>query len=165
MYNCTRTYGTCKSFGSVYSFCINIYGRSCLPVLTIKNLINKYGNATTPFKLVTGTKSSVSNLQVLFLPCVVQKATTHFGTKALNMRYQAQKCFCGICVGIPQHQKGYLVYVPHTRNIISSYDVVLMKVYLVCWHINHNHMQKRWLYDRLCNTYLMIHLQGKKLAI
>ena len=38
------------------------------------------------------------------------------------MRHQAQKGFRGIFVGIPQHQKGYLVYVPSTRKIISSYD-------------------------------------------
>ena len=29
-----------------------------------------------------------------------------------------------IFVGIPQHQKGYLVYVPGTMKIIYSYDVV-----------------------------------------
>ena len=40
------------------------------------------------------------------------------------MRHQAQKGFLGIFVGIPQHQKEYLVYVPHKRNIVSSYDVV-----------------------------------------
>ena len=40
------------------------------------------------------------------------------------MRHQAQKGFCGIFVGIPQHQKGYIVYVSHKRNITSSYDVV-----------------------------------------
>ena len=40
------------------------------------------------------------------------------------MRHQVQKGFRGIFVGIPQHQKGYLVYIPSTRNIISSYDVV-----------------------------------------
>ena len=34
-------------------------------------------------------------------------------TKALN-----------IFVGVPEHQKGYLVYVPSTRKMISSYDVV-----------------------------------------
>ena len=27
-------------------------------------------------------------------------------------------------MGIPQHQKGYLVYVPITRKVISSYNVV-----------------------------------------
>ena len=42
------------------------------------------------------------------------------------MRHQAQKSFRCILVGIPQHQKGYLVYVPitSTSKIISSYDVV-----------------------------------------
>ena len=29
-----------------------------------------------------------------------------------------------IFVGIPEHQKGYLVHVPSTRKVISSYDVV-----------------------------------------
>ena len=32
--------------------------------------------------------------------------------------------FRGIFVGIPDHQKVYLVYVPSTIKIISSYDVV-----------------------------------------
>ena len=40
------------------------------------------------------------------------------------MRHQAQKGFRGIFVGVPEHQKGYIVYVPSTRKIISSYDVV-----------------------------------------
>ena len=40
------------------------------------------------------------------------------------MRHQAQKGFRGIFVGIPQHQKGYLVYVTSTIKVISSYDVV-----------------------------------------
>ena len=93
-------------------------------VLPIKYLINEDGNSTTPFKLATGTKPSVSHLRVLFCPCVVRIYTANVGTKALNMSHQAQKGFCGIFVGIPQHQKGYLVYTPRTRKIISSYDVV-----------------------------------------
>ena len=43
------------------------------------------------------------------------------------MRHQAQKGFRGIFVGIPQNQKGYLVYVPSTRKVILSYDVVFGK--------------------------------------
>ena len=38
------------------------------------------------------------------------------------MLHQAQKGFHGIFVGIPQHQKGYLVYVPSTRKVILSYN-------------------------------------------
>ena len=40
------------------------------------------------------------------------------------MRHQAQKGFRGIFVGIPEHQKGYLVYVTSTRKVITSYDIL-----------------------------------------
>ena len=40
------------------------------------------------------------------------------------MPHQAQKGFLGIFVRIPQHQKGYLVYVPSTKKVISLYDVM-----------------------------------------
>ena len=60
-------------------------------VLPIKYLINKDGDPTTPHKLATGTKPSVSHLRVLFFPCVVQKAKAHIETKTLHMCHQAQK--------------------------------------------------------------------------
>ena len=92
------------------------------PLLTIKDLINKYGKTNTPFKPATGTKPLVSHLCMLFCPCFVRKSNAHVGTKVLNMCHQAQKGFRGIFVRIPQHQKRYLVYVPGTRKIIYSYD-------------------------------------------
>ena len=70
------------------------------PVLPIKDLINEDVKTTTPFKLMTGTKPSVSHLRVLFCTCVVRKATTHVEKKALNICHQAQKGFRGIFVGI-----------------------------------------------------------------
>ena len=94
------------------------------PVLPIKDLINEDGDPTMPHKLATGTKPSVSHLRVLFCPSAVRKAMAYVETKTLNMRHQAQKGFRGIFVGIPEHQKLYCVYVPSTRKIISSYDVV-----------------------------------------
>ena len=90
----------------------------------IKYLINEDGKLITPFKLATGTKTSISNLCVSFCPCVVQKYTVHVETEALNISHQEQNGFCGIFVGITQNQKGHLVYVPHKHRIISSYDVV-----------------------------------------
>ena len=69
-------------------------------VLPIKYLINEDGYPTTPFKASTGTKPSVSHLRVLFCLCIVLKSTAHVGKKALNMRHQAQKGFCGIFIGI-----------------------------------------------------------------
>ena len=85
-------------------------------VTPIKYLINKDSDPTTPYKIATGTKPSVSHSHVSYCPCVLRKATANVGTKALNMRHQTQKGFHGIFVGIQQHQKGYLVYVPSTRR-------------------------------------------------
>ena len=95
-----------------------------LLVLPIKDLINRDGDPITSFKLAPGTKHSVSYLRVLFCMCVVWNDTVYVQTKELNMFHKAQKGFCGILIGIPQHQKGYLVYVSHTRKIISSHNVV-----------------------------------------
>ena len=99
------------------------------PVLPIKDTINEDGDLATPYKIATGKKPSVSHLRVLVCPCVVRKATAHVGTKALNMCHQAQKGFCGIFVGIPHHKKLYLLYVPSTRKIISSYNVVFDEIF------------------------------------
>ena len=74
-------------------------------VLPIKYIINKDVDPTTPHKLVTGTKPSVSRLRVLFCPCLVRKSTAHVDTKTLNMRHQAQRGIRGIFVGILEHQK------------------------------------------------------------
>ena len=93
-------------------------------VLPIKHLINQDVEPTMPHKLVTGTEPSVSNIRVLFFLYVVKKTTAHVDTKALNMHHQSQKGFRGIFDGIPQHQKGYFVYVPSTRKIFSSDDIV-----------------------------------------
>ena len=46
-------------------------------VLPIKYLINEDVDPTTPFKLATGKKPSVSNLRVLTCPCVVRKDNAH----------------------------------------------------------------------------------------
>ena len=100
------------------------------PVVPIKDIINEDGDPTTPHKLATGTKPSVSHVRVLFCPCVVRKATAHVETKTLNMRHQAHKGFRGIFVGIPDHQKGYLLYVSSTRKLISSYNVVFDEILL-----------------------------------
>ena len=97
-------------------------------VLPIKDLINEYCKLTTPFNK---TFSIAFTLNILF-PFVVWKAMAHIETKMLNMRHQAQKGFRGIFLGIPYHQKGYLVYVPSARKIISSYDLVFDGKFLVC---------------------------------
>ena len=66
---------------------------------------------------------------MLFWPYFVQKSTSHVGTKALNIHHQVKMGFHGISIGNPQHQKRCLIYVPHTRKIISSYDVVFGDIF------------------------------------
>ena len=75
------------------------------PVQRIKDIINEDCDPTTPYIFARGTRRSLSHLRVLFCPYVEREATPHFGTKALNMRHQSQKGFCGIFVGFRQHQK------------------------------------------------------------
>ena len=99
------------------------------PVLSIKHLINQYGESTTSHKLSTGKKTSVSNLCVLFRPYVVQKKTAHVDRKALNMCHQSQNGLWGIFVLITQQQIDYVVYLPSTWKIVSSRDVVFDKKY------------------------------------
>ena len=82
------------------------------PVLPIKYLINEDGDPTTPHKLTTIKKPSVSHLRVLFCPCAVQKVMAHVEAKTLNMRHQSQKRFRGIFVGIPDIKKDILCTYP-----------------------------------------------------
>ena len=115
------------------------------PVLPTKDLINEDRDPTTPYKLVTGMTPSILHFLVLFFTCVVWKATTYVETKVLNMCHQEQKCFRGLFVGISQHQKGYLVYVPQKWKIVSPYNFVLVRDSLVRFCIRHNHMKKLWI--------------------
>ena len=71
------------------------------PVVSIKHLVDHDSEPTMTHKLATGKKTSVSNLRVLFFPCVLLKATAHVDTKALIMRHQSPKGFRGISIGIP----------------------------------------------------------------
>ena len=93
-------------------------------VLIIKDLVNEDGEPTSSYKLAAGMEPSIFNLRLLFCLCIVRKATSYVGTKALNMCHQAQKVFRGIFVEIPQHQKWYIFYVPRKRKIVSLYNVV-----------------------------------------
>ena len=76
-----------------------------LPVLLIKHAVNQDGGPDMPQKLTTGMVISVSKPSVLLCPRVLWKETTNVDTKVLGMRHHSYKDFCGIFVGIPQHQK------------------------------------------------------------
>ena len=98
------------------------------PVIPIKHSVNQDGEPTMPHKLETCTKPSISNLHILFCTCIAQNSTACVDTKLLNISHQSQKVFRVIFVGTPQHQKGYIIYVPSTRKIVSSHDVVFEEI-------------------------------------
>ena len=93
------------------------------PILTIKHLLSHYGEPTMPHKLATVTKPSVSNVRVLFCPCILQNSTAHVETKTLNICHQSPKQLCYFRCN-PTTSKGYLICVPSTWKIFSSIDVV-----------------------------------------
>ena len=59
------------------------------PVIPITHSVNQVGEPTTPRKLATGMKPSVSNLRILFCPCIVIKATARVDTKTLNTHHRS----------------------------------------------------------------------------
>ena len=119
-----------------------------------------------PFKLETGTQTTVSHICVLFCPCDVRKGTARARKKALNMHLQVQKGFHFIFVGIPHYLKGYLVYVPGTRKIISSYDVVFNKKTFLYVSIYVTTICRGGGYASGCVIHTLCKIfQGKKLAI
>ena len=134
------------------------------PVLPIKYLINKDSNTTTPFKLAASKKPLVSHLRVLFCPCVLRKATAHVDKKALNMRHQAQTGFLRYLCWNPTALKGYLVYIPNTRKIISSYVVVFYEFFSSALAYT-SQLYSEATYMRPSITHLVLNLRGNKQAI
>ena len=109
---------------TVCSFRINLYDRSYFSGPTNKRSYKQgwQSNGT----IQTGNR--YETFSVTFTCFILSVCCTEsYGSrwdKTLNMRHQAQKGFCGIFAGIPQHQKGYLLYLPSTRKVIFSYNVV-----------------------------------------
>ena len=107
-----------------------------LPVPTIRDMINEDDENTTPYKLGTGMKHSISHLRVLLFTCVVLKYTAHVGKKALNMRHQGQKGFAAYlleshsikkCIFFMYHQNIRLYLrtkeTPIKNHIVRRYNI------------------------------------------
>ena len=110
----TFNYGARTGFVKIYTFCINAHNWpyiSCSTNQTLgklgwrNNYATKNGNWNKTFSI---------KIHIWFCSCAVWKATAHVRTKALSMCHRSQTSFHGIFARIPQHQKGYLIYVPST---------------------------------------------------
>ena len=138
----TFNYGACTGFGKIYTFCINVHDLSYIYCYTNKKL-GKQGWLTN-YATQTGNWNKTFNIKptCFIFSCVIRKANAHVDKKALNMHYQSQKGSQIICIGIPQHQKGYLIYVPSTGKIVSSHDVVFCGTFLFRYHTHHVRIQR-----------------------
>ena len=79
VYNWTLTYGTCKIYRIVYSFCINLYGRKYISGTTNQRSDKKDNNLTTPIKLGAGTKTfSIIFTHVILSMCYTESYCTRW---------------------------------------------------------------------------------------
>ena len=91
--------------------------------------LRKDGRLTTSAELFYGKKPKLTKFRVLFCPCVVKKHTYYKKTaKGDNILTEvkplSQRGFRAIFVGLDEYSSGYQVYVPTTRQLVTSSDVV-----------------------------------------
>ena len=91
--------------------------------LPIKGLYTAQGIQSTPYEMAHGKKPRIQHLRTLFCPCVYRKLTAHKDGQIVPMKKSSQKGVRGIFIGFPDHQQGYLIFVPSTRQIVVSGDV------------------------------------------
>ena len=68
-------------------------------------------------------------MRVIFPMCSTESYCTHCQKCVKYVSPSEKKGFRGIFVGIPQHQKRYIVYVPSKMKIISSHDIVFDEIF------------------------------------
>ena len=99
---------------------------SVIPVKTLR----LHDRITTPYEIFTGQKPNINRFRVLFCPCIMKKYTA---TKKLAngksisedvKKKYAQRGFRGVFIGFDQKTNGYLAYVPVTRQIVTSKDII-----------------------------------------
>ena len=82
-------------------------------ILPVRGLHDSTDNPTTPYYLFHGHKPNISSLKTLFCP-VIYKST----------QSDLQQGIRGVHIGFAHNQSGYQIYVPSTRQIVVSLDVM-----------------------------------------
>jgi len=82
-------------------------------ILPVRGLQDADQNPTTPYYLFHGTLPQISPLRTLFCPVV-------YKTNQKGMQQGVR----GVHIGYPENQAGYKIFVPSTRQIVVSADVI-----------------------------------------
>ena len=121
---------SCRHFALLYA--CEIF--SVIPVKTLR----LQGRLTTPSELFTGKKPKIGNLRVLFCPVIVKKHTITISDRkekdavigTTNIKAVAQQGYRGMFIGLDETTSGYLIFVPSTRQIVTSVDVIFDEYFL-----------------------------------
>ena len=134
------------------------------PVLPIKDLIKEYGKPTTPFKLVTDTEPSVSLSACYFSMCCTEIYCTCWdkGVKCVSPSAEGFSRF--LRCNSTASKRVSCLRTTHTEDnifiICCFYGIFSSE--LVCTSQPYAELN---ICDCLCNTHLILHPQGYKLAI
>ena len=115
------------------------------PVLPSKNLINKYGELTTWFKLATGTKPSILYLRIFFSMCCTKIYCTCWYKGGKHAPSSAKVFSRYIHWDSAASKRVYFTYPTNARSYLRML-LFLMRVFLVHWHTHHRHIQKQWVF-------------------
>ena len=86
----------------------------------IKNLVVRRGEEKCPAQLMRGTKPKLSNSKLSIFGCTVFMSKRDRDVSKLE-----PKALEGKFVGYTEGDNGYLVYVPNTRKVLTTRDVII----------------------------------------
>ena len=158
-YDCTITYATCNSFGSLYSFHSNIYGRSYLPGNTNQRT-NKQKRRDKHTILTCNRYETfkISFTCFILSVCCTKRYHTCWG-KSVKPESPSTKGFLRYPFWNSTASKRKYRLCTTKYGISYLFTMLFfMRFFMMHWNTRHNHIQKLWLCDRLCRTYLMLHL-------
>ncbi len=105
-----------------YKFHAVVYATAVFNILPVGGLYDKDGQATSPHELMTGRKAMIADFRVFGCPAVAKKWKCRINGKDLEK--QTQRGIRCVFLGFPANQRGYLLYVPASREIVVSGDVL-----------------------------------------
>ena len=95
-------------------FFLLAYDYACkqMRVLPAKGLVDVDGKPTTTYAILHKKKPRIGRFKVFGCPCVYKRYASHAdGAKSTDFK-QFQRGCCGVFVGFPKDQAGWLIYVP-----------------------------------------------------
>jgi hypothetical protein len=109
---------------NMYLYHALLHACNVFNILPIKDLVTAEGTVTTPFELFVGSMPMANHFRVFGCPCIAKKWTTLVNGKPEDNSKGTQRGISGIHLEFSPTQKGLLLYVPSTRQIVISGDVI-----------------------------------------